>query len=115
MRWLHILLGVAMLAFIAVQYNDPDGPLWMAYYAIPAFWAFVAGLRSDLLSVPRWRLALLVSLGAMAALTVVYWPAATGFWHQEVWLNDETAREGMGLMIALGTVVLSLYTARRRR
>src|SRR5690606_6185866 len=49
MRYLNIVLGILMLAFVAVQYNDPDGPIWMAIYAVPAIWAFLAAFRLPVL------------------------------------------------------------------
>ena len=44
MRYLHILLGLVMVAFAAVQYNDPDALLWIVFYRIPGAWAFAAAI-----------------------------------------------------------------------
>jgi hypothetical protein len=41
-----------MLLFVAVQYNDPDGPLWMVIYGVPAIWAGLAWMRPQLLLRP---------------------------------------------------------------
>jgi hypothetical protein len=41
-----------MLLFVAVQYNDPDGPLWMVLYGVPAIWAGLAWMRPQLLLRP---------------------------------------------------------------
>ena len=46
MRYVHILLGLLMTAFAAVQYNDPDALLWIVIYLIPAAWAFAAAFRA---------------------------------------------------------------------
>lgn len=118
MRYVNMLLGVLMVAFAAVQYNDPDGPLWAAIYLVPAAWAIVAAFwLPRVRSVPgAWLLGLSTLAGV--ALVVYYWPSAPGFWRQEIWWNDEAAREGMGAMIALAVLLFvsaSALTARSRR
>ena len=42
MRILNGVLCLLMLAFVAVQYNDPDAAVWMVIYALPAAWAALA-------------------------------------------------------------------------
>ena len=116
LRALNGLLCLTLLAFVAVQYNDPDGPLWMLYYGVPALWAGVLAWRSGWAreggdsAVWRQR-ALWASLVVWAALMVFYWPTMPNFWRKEVWINEETAREGMGLMIAFGAVAVALLTS----
>ena len=99
MRYLNGLFCLLMILFAAVQYNDPDFPLWAFIYAIPAAWAGFAAYRPGAL---RGRLPSL-GLAACIALAVggmVYvWPTDPGWWRQEVWWQSETAREGMGLMV----------------
>lgn len=99
MRLLNIVLCLLMVVFIAVQYNDPDGTMWMVIYAIPAVWAAIAAFRRGWL---RHRLAhalLLFCIFAAVAGMIYFWPTTPGWWRQEVWWEVETAREGMGLMI----------------
>ncbi|MBI5719407.1 MAG: hypothetical protein HZC37_17205 [Burkholderiales bacterium] len=118
LRALNLLLCLVMLAFVAMQYNDPDGPLWMLYYTVPALWAGVMAWRRDLPQRPRWRAALGASLVVWAGLMVFYWPSMPGFWRKEVWWVEETAREGMGMMIAFAVVAFAAVqaaTARRHR
>lgn len=118
LRAFNLLLCAAMLAAVAVQYNDPDGPLWMLYYGVPAFWAGLMVWRPSLPQPPgRWRLALWASLAFSAGLMVFYWPPMPGFWRKDVWWVEEAAREGMGLMIAFAVVaaiVAQAMLARRR-
>lgn len=115
MRGVNLLLCLAMLAAVAVQYNDPDGPLWMLYYGVPAFWSGLMVWRRGALPLPaaRWRLALWASLAIWAGLMIFYWPGMPGFWRKEVWWVEETAREGMGMMIAFAVVVVAWLTSRR--
>ena len=44
-RGVNLVLGLVMVGFAAVQYNDPDGPLWSLYYLVPAGWSLAAALR----------------------------------------------------------------------
>jgi hypothetical protein len=38
----------------------------------------------------------------------------TGFWRKDVWWVEETAREGMGMMIAFVVLVVVLFNAHRK-
>ena len=114
MRTVYILLGLLMVAFAAVQYNDPDGPLWAAIYLVPAVWALLAAFKPLLVRAPAGRALLWVSAAAGLAGVVYYWPTMPGFWHQEVWWVEETAREGMGMMIAFAVLLVVLFGAHRK-
>ena len=80
MRYLNILLGLAMFGFAAVQYNDPDVLLWIVYYAVPAAWAFLAAFRLDLVRSKPGMLGLWASIVIGLGVVVYYWPAMPGFW-----------------------------------
>jgi len=117
MRYLLILLGLLMVAFAAVQYNDPDALAWIVIYLVPAAWAFAAAFRpAQVRSVTGERL-LWATVAAGAGVMVFYWPTVPGFWHKDVWWAEETAREGMGVMIGFAVllVVLVAAMARNRR
>jgi hypothetical protein len=115
MRTVNILLGVIMVAFAAVQYNDPDAPLWIVMYLVPAAWAFMAALRLPSTASRDGAVLLWISLAAYLFAVVYFWPQAPGFWRKDVWWQDEQAREGMGLMIALAVLLFVLATALRAR
>jgi hypothetical protein len=118
MRYVFAALALFMLLFVAVQYNDPDGPLWMLFYAVPALWAGVAAFRPHLLAVPAARPLLLLSVAAAIALTIVYWPPVDQWWLKSVWWESEEAREGMGLMITsivLLAVLAASFSARSKQ
>ncbi len=115
MRFVNMLLGLVMVAFAAAQYNDPDALLWIVIYLIPAAWAFAAAFYLPLVrSLAGIRL-LWLSVAVGVGATVFYWPTMAGFWHKEVWWVEETAREGMGAMTALGILLVVLATARLRK
>jgi hypothetical protein len=114
MRALHILLGLLMLAFIAVQYNDPDGPLWMAIYLVPAVWALLAAFRLAVVRSPVGKSLLWACAVAGLAGVIYYWPTMPDFWRKDVWWVEETAREGMGMMIAFAVMIVVLFSAHRK-
>ena len=66
MRWLYAVFLVMMLGFVAVQYNDPDGPLWMLLYGAVAVWCAIALWRPGMLRGTP------VLLGLAAASIAVY-------------------------------------------
>ena len=118
MRYLNILLGLLMVAFAAVQYNDPDAPLWIAIYLIPAAWAFAAAFRLSSMRSTTGTTLLWITVAAGVATLAYYWPQTPGFWRKDVWWTDEEAREGMGAMIAFAVllvVLLTAFTGRSRR
>jgi len=125
MRYLFYVLAVLMFLAAAVQYNDPDGPLWMVYYGVPMLWCAFAAVRPDLFATAIVRGLLTVSVVAAIALTVWYWPTASGFWHEQVWRMGmtepeaakiaEASREGMGMMIATAVLlVVAIWSLLRR-
>lgn len=117
MRYLNILLGLAMFGFAAVQYNDPDMLLWIVYYAVPAAWAFLAAFRLDLVRSKPGMLGLWASIVIGLGVVVYYWPAMPEFWRPAVFMVEvegEGAREGMGLMIAWAVLLLAMFSARRQ-
>ncbi|HEX9184127.1 MAG TPA: transmembrane 220 family protein [Burkholderiales bacterium] len=129
MRYVFILLGLLMAAFAAVQYNDPDAMLWIVIYLIPAAWAFAAAFRpAKLRSLAGERL-LWATVAIGVGATVFYWPTVPGFWLREAWWaqdvareslgamigNEETVREGLGVMIGLGVLLVVLIDVVLRR
>jgi hypothetical protein len=109
MKYLFAVLALIMMLFVLVQYNDPDGPLWMVIYGVPAIWAGLAWRRPNLLLRPVPLLLLGASLLAGLVLVVVLWPPAEEWWLTRVWWESEESREGMGLMLAAG-VLLAVFS-----
>jgi transmembrane protein TMEM220 len=115
MRYVLILPGLLMVAFAAVQYNDPDTLVWATIYLVPAAWCFAAAFRpASVQSLAGERL-LWVSVSVGAALTVFYWPTMPNFWVKDVWWVEETAREGMGMMIAFAVLLAVLAATLLRK
>jgi hypothetical protein len=115
MRYLNGFFCVIMILFVAVQYNDPDYAFWMVIYGISAVWAGVAALRPAVLARDLYTAGLILTTAAAVAGTVYYWPTVPGWWRKDVWWNEETAREGMGMMIVTVTLLVVLVTAWRAR
>ena len=126
MRYLFYVLAALSFFAVAVQYNDPDGPLWMAYYAVPTIWCLVAAVRPGIFASATVRGLLAASLVGSIALTLWYWPPVAGFWREQVWEMGKTdpqaaaiaeqSREGMGLMIATAMIlVVAIWAFLQRR
>ena len=113
MRYVNMLLCVLMLVFIGVQFNDPDGPIWMLIYAVPAVWTAIAAFRPTWLRETLPNTLLLLCIVAAVAGMIYYWPTTPRWWASEVWYETETAREGMGMMIV--AVVLSIVWLSKSR
>ncbi len=112
-RTLNGFLCVMLVLFASVQYNDPDFALWILIYAIPAAWAGAAAFRPAALCRTLPTLGLGLCLLVSIAGTVYMWPSEPGWWQQDVWWENELAREGMGLMIV--TIVLAIVALTRWR
>ena len=115
MRYLFTVLMCLMLVFAGVQYNDPDGLQWMVIYSVPAFWCAVAAFSANLIRRVMVKVALLASIAASMAGVVWFWPLSPRFWTKDVWLNVETAREGIGLMIVFVVLLLVFLVNRHQR
>lgn len=111
MRTLNILLGLMMLGFIGVQYNDDDGLLWACYYAVPAVLAFTVAFKSGFARSGLGSRLLWASVAVWFGLMVYYWPDMPNFWQPVVFHAHETAREGMGMMIAWVVVLVAALSA----
>ncbi len=113
MRIVSAIFCALMILFTAVQYNDPDALYWIVIYGSGALWCGLAAFRPSVFSSPVWRGLLLITLVLMAAGVAWHWPRTPGFWNQEVWWVTETAREGMGMMIALIAIIIAWIAARK--
>lgn len=117
MKYINILLCIMMIYFISVQYNDPDGPMWAVIYAVPAIWAALAAFRLKKVQSRGAHILLGASVLGAFALTAYYWPTTPNFWVKEIYWETETAREGMGMMIATVVLLISaatIWSARRK-
>ena len=115
MRIVNAVLCLMMVAFVAVQYNDPDFLLWAVIYAVPAAWAGLAAWRPARLLTPPATIGLGTCLLAAFAGLVYWWPSEADWWRQEVWWESETSREGMGMMIVTFVLLVVALTRWLRR
>lgn len=115
MRIVSAVFCLFMILFAGVQYNDPDAIYWVVIYGVAAFWCGMAAFRPNVISGRLWRAALIVTLGLMVVGVVWHWPRTPGFWKQDVWWVTETAREGMGIMVALIAVGIAWLALRKGR
>lgn len=115
MRSIAYILGALMALFAAVQFNDPDGLLWMLVYGVPAVLALIAASRPQTYKSPLLRAFLLLCLVLAICGMVYFWPKSANWWAQEVWWEVETAREGMGMMITVVVLAIILWVQHRLR
>jgi hypothetical protein len=98
-RTIKISLGVLLILFAMVQYNDPDPGLWILFYGIGAFFcissAFYRTQYSDL--------AMYVYIAICIVFAIINWPEVWMGFDQDAVLpnpNVEQARESCGLLIS---------------
>lgn len=115
MRYLHVTLMLFMVLFMTVQYNDPDGALWMSVYAVPAIWCAMAALRPQWFQMLIVRIALQATIVLSIGAVIWYWPDAPQFWTKAVWYDTEGAREGMGVMIVTIVLLIVWWSVCRHR
>jgi len=113
MRIVSGVFFIAMILFTVVQFNDPDALHWALIYGVAALWCGLAAFRPNLTSGVWPRRLLLVCLALGAIGTVYYYPKTPGFWQTEIWWNTETAREGMGMMIAFAALGIAWFAGRK--
>ncbi len=113
MRKILGLLLALMLIFGAVQYNDPDGFLWMFIYTIPALWCALALFCQPRFTLLPVQIAYWASVISSVVGVIYFWPMTPNFWTKDVWYNVETAREGMGLMIVLAVLLFVKFAIGR--
>ncbi|MEM7670533.1 MAG: transmembrane 220 family protein [Pseudomonadota bacterium] len=113
MRILTGVLALLMALFAAVQYNDPDGPFWVAVYGVVALWCAIATVKPGLFSRATIRILFACYGAAAVAGLVFYWPKTADWWRIDVWWHTETAREGMGMMIIIACLIAVAIVARR--
>ncbi|MFT7594763.1 MAG: hypothetical protein ACI8R4_002087 [Paracoccaceae bacterium] len=113
MRIFSGIFCISMALFTVVQFNDPDASLWIVIYGVAAIWCGLAAFRPSLIAVGWGRRLLILSvlLGLIGAIW--YYPKTPGFWHTDVWWVTETAREGMGMIIAFVAILVAWLTVRR--
>ena len=111
MRYLNAFLCVLLTGFTIVQYNDPDAPLWILIYGLPAIWAGLAAYRPDVFAHNEWLLGVLgLNLLGTGAGAVYLWPTEISTWWEK-----EQVREGMGLIITTLSLLAVVYTLWRLR
>lgn len=113
MRILNGVLGLILLGFAVVQYNDPDSAFWIAAYGLGAGWTLLAALFPRALALRPAVILLAFSIAIALVAVLHFWPDAPGWWRIQVWWETETAREGMGMMLVALSLLAPLATAMR--
>lgn len=116
MRILCAVLAALLILFAAVQWNDPDGPIWMVIYSLGAIWCLIAALKPWLFGARPvaglFGLCLIASIAGM----FYFWPEVSNWWDIDVWwpeITGETSREGMGMMVLVVCLGVAGWTMLR--
>ena len=115
MKFVNLFLCFLMFLFICVQYNDPDGFLWALIYIVAGTWAGLAGLHPEKVINRSAIILLNMCVFAGVLLMFYFWPDTPQFWKKDVWWVTETAREGMGIMVANIVLLSASVTIWRAR
>lgn len=115
MRIVSGVCAVVLIVFAAVQYNDPDALFWAPIYAGGAVLCALAAFRPRIYAGSPAGLVYAAAVLASLAGVVRFWPSASGWWMQEVWWENEAAREGMGMMVLAAALLLALPVVWRHR
>lgn len=117
MRIINGILAVLLFLFAAVQYNDPDGPLWIGIYGAGAVWCALVAVNAPMLATAAAKAIFGVFFAAAIAGAVWYWPDAERWWDIDVWWPEtgEMAREGMGMMIIVACLLVAGIGVMRAR
>jgi len=115
MTIVYALLMLIMLAFAALQYNDPDGLYWSIIYLVPAMALGIAAFARHYFYTLLGRILLFAAVLILAFGVFVYWPTEAGFWKREVWWDHEPTKEGLGVAIAYLFTCTTIPLAFRRR
>ncbi|GIV34491.1 MAG: hypothetical protein KatS3mg031_2026 [Chitinophagales bacterium] len=113
LKILSLAFGALFVGFATVQYNDPDFPLWIFAYAVPAYVSFAA-FREKFNVELIWMILLGSLAGAFTFFPYGHYEGVAlkqGMKTMEI----ETARESFGLAIVAFACVIYLYAAYRRR
>ena len=105
--FINLFWGVMFLLFASVQFNDPDPVIWILAYTLTAVGCFVYLKRTWALSL-KWGY-LLVGLSMLVGSWMQYPPQWDGFGTSMKTVNQELARESMGLLLC-GLVLMVQYS-----
>jgi hypothetical protein len=116
LRIANVVMLLAFLFSVAVQYNDPDPIQWMAIYGLAAA-ACALSLRGTL----SWKFSAAVGVAALAWACLIApgvfsrpFPTTMVDSFHMTDVADEEARELGGLLIALVWMIVLTVSARRK-
>ena len=98
-------LGVMLLVFAGLQYNDPDPGIWIAAYVVAAAFSFGAALKKF-----NRPILLLVAVIFFIA-SVAVWPVEFNGFIGKMEGNPgvEEARESLGLLICVSCMIYNFF------
>jgi len=101
-RIVSALMGLLFVWFAAMQLNDPDPGLWIGTYGVVAALSFVAAADRG-----PWLLPGAAAVAMVALLAAIFEPG------RPIDLDDELIREELGLVLAIGWMLVVAFVRRR--
>jgi hypothetical protein len=111
MRAVNIALGVMLLFFATLQYDDPDPYWWGPAYLLAAAFPLLALRRGN----PLGRVAALRAGGMLCVGLFLLGFLSLADTIGADWIHVEEAREAFGYLICAASVGFALFASRRRR
>ena len=104
MRIVSLIMAVVFVGFASVQFNDPDGLVWIVAYGLSAVFSAYAALRTP----PS-------SLAMMLAVSYTLWAVWLLPHTRGLWWSGEIEREVSGLVICAAWNLILFRHARHIR
>ena len=114
MTFFYAFLGLVLLAFAGLQYNDPDGIYWAIVYLVPAIALGLAAFVPHRFATLLGRILLFAAVLVLAFGVYVYWPSNLTSLSTDAWWENEPVKEGFGVAIAYLFTCLTIPLAFRR-
>ena len=97
---INVIILLAMLASMGVQYNDPDGIVWAIIYGYAAIMA-IAAIRG------KYNLSMLIIglIGYLIGAKILLPPDLDN------WITNELARESGGLLVSAICLIILIIQA----
>lgn len=112
MKIFHIFFGIIFILFAALQYNDPDPFVWMVVYLGSSFLCFLSIFNQKTHIIPKFYLIWAIFTSILA---IFQWPPAwEGLGDSMKTVNNELARESLGLFICSIIAILQYVIITRK-
>ncbi len=117
MPYIALFFVIIFLWFAYLQFNDPDPVLWVVLYLIPVYVSLMAFLRKTNRELLIVLSVFYTSYAINSGLQMTQWEGffTEGSGMEMKSVNQELAREAVGLMIAVFTYLVLIVLSFRKK